>query len=140
MYSSSLKIQVKFPLSNKTPFLPSLSSKRFRGKFLCFSHAKVGASEKKKEGGGREESFLFPSPPLSFFYSHPNFRAAKTLKFPTEMLLTQANSSLNIIEIFHQPFLPCFNLVNGHEANASILPTNENTIKHTFTINMKNTA
>lgn len=135
MYSSSHKIQVKFPLSNKTPFLHSLSSKRFCGKFPCFSRAKVGASEKKKEGGGGEESFLFsslPSPSFFFLLSAHYFRAAKTSKFAMETLATQANSALNIIEIFHQPFLPCFNLVNGHEANTSILPANENTIKHIY--------
>ena len=110
--------------------------------FYVLAVRKLGRAKKRKRGEGkRRVSFSpLPLPPLSFFYSHPNFRAAKTSKFTTEMLPTQANSSLKIIEIFHQPFLPCFNLVNGHEANTSILPANENTIKHTFTINMKNTA
>ena len=108
--------------------------------FYVLAVRKLGRAKKRKKGE-RRVCFSPPSlPPLSFFYSQPNFRVAKTSKFAMETLATQANSSLKIIEIFHQPFLPCFNLVNGHEANTSILPANENTIKHTFTVNMKNTA
>ena len=66
-----------------------MRSKRFRGKFRCFSRAKVGARAKKKRGRGREEKVLLSSP-LFLFCSCPNFRAVKTSKFATETLATQA--------------------------------------------------
>ena len=55
-------------------FFDSLRSKRFRGKFRCFSHVKVGARAKKERGGrGRGEKETFPLPLFPFFALAPTF-------------------------------------------------------------------
>ena len=70
----------------------SLRSQRFRGKFRCFSRAKVGARAKKKEWERREEPYLLSPCPLFFLCSRRSFRAAKTSKFATETLATHISS------------------------------------------------
>ena len=62
---------------------------------------KLGREQKKERGPrgrGEKETLAFllsrATPSFLFFCSCPNFRAAKTLKFATETLATQAKMTL----------------------------------------------
>ena len=66
--------------------------------FDVLAAQKLGREQKQKKEGGesREVPFSLSPSPLFIFCSRPNFRAAKTSKFATETLATQANNHHSI--------------------------------------------
>ena len=81
----------------------------------CVAESWGESKKNRKRGRGRGEKFpspLSPPRPSLFFCSRPNFRAAKTSKFATETLATQANNHHSISGVHRrgptpQNFRPC---------------------------------